>query len=427
MTAVQSSNRLVSFDVYDGEQLVERVAFTQHRVTIGETGTADLGIDDASVARMHAVVEVDSRTGGDVLDLGSTAGTYLNRQRVHRARLRSGDELVIGRYRLLVAFGDEIPAHEPVRHLGLCVVRPGTALVVRSRRTGELKALRTSGRVMTWPWLHVVSELDLTAVTVLAAASGEGAPASADGMRGDLTLRLTLRPRRDEATLRGIVASFGLPPSAPLVASRVVETLTPVLAEALATLPRSELHPSLALEAPPVSAHGYDLERVEVLHVGDAAPEPAGGYRGGPHDLDEVRFEGSPVPQPPEPLEPVTKPRRRVAASAITWAEADTSQRVVIGWFILVTSLPVGALMAAAGASWIKETLFVLALCALANVLVHLRTLWCLPPAALSIYQCVRVANDPSVSLAGLLLSVALWCLVVVIFARNSPQKARKP
>jgi hypothetical protein len=92
----------------------------------------------------------------------------------------------------------------------------------------------------------------------------------------------------------------------------------------------------------------------------------------------------------------------------------------------VLTGVPVGALMAAAHGSWWGEALFVLALCALANVLIHLKTFWCLPPAVLSVYLCVRVANAPDAPLPTLLPAIGLWLLAVLLFARNPPSKARK-
>jgi hypothetical protein len=455
VTPAKPSETPTSFNVYDGEHFVRRATFAQTQVTIGKSASVDLCLEDPTLSRIHAVVEIDGPAGGQMIDLASAVGTYVNQQKADRAPLRSGDELRLGRFRIVVAFGEDVgevngviapppvrtvppspepgasspesqPGPEPVQVTGLCIVRPGTALVVRSRRTGELLAVRTSGHVMAWPGLHTATELDLTSFAVIAAASGAGAALSADGLRADVTLRLTLRPRCEDAVVREMVTAFGVPPRPGLVATCLVEVLSPALAAALAQVPHSALRPSFALPLPATSAHGYDLERVEVLHVGEAVPDPAGGYRGGPHDLDGVRFEGSPVPLPPEPLPPIPKPRRKVVASGITWAEADTSQRVIVGWLILLASLPVGAVMAAAGASWITEAVFVLALCALANVLVHLRTIWCLPPAAMAVYQCVSVANAPDASLPGLLPSAGLWFLAVVIFARN-PKGGRRP
>lgn len=480
----------VSFDVYDGEQLVRRAVVRQANVTIGRLPKATLRLDDASVSRMHAVVEVDGPTGGSIIDLGSAAGVLVNQQPVRKAHIQSGDVLTIGRFRVVLAFGPDVgdaphlvapgsasepapiqpaavsrisvtpdlPEIEPppVQRIGLCVVRPGTALALCTRSTGDVRAVRTSGHVMAWPGLHTVAELDVTPFEVHAHASGEGAALTADGMRVDLTLRLTLRPRCDDAVLLSMVRTFGLPPRASQRATSVVEALTPALAASLAEVPLSGLLPSTNLAPSGESALGFDLERVEVLHVGDAVPEPTGGYRGGELDLGGVRFEGRPVSRQPDPKRPPGTHGGRVGKArstrppALTWAEADTSQRVILGWFVLLGGLPVAALMAAVaqtGVGWLVETTFLLAMCGLANVLAHLRSWWTAPPAILSVGACVSASNAlvrPVVSDVGirlgntdsltfssistfLLVACGVWFSVVVLFASNPKTGRRTP
>ncbi|MFQ5948756.1 MAG: FHA domain-containing protein, partial [Acidimicrobiia bacterium] len=62
-------------------------------------------LDDITVSRRHARFTVE---GGRlwVEDLGSTNGTYVNRQRKARAELAAGDEVIVGRFHLVVARGD---------------------------------------------------------------------------------------------------------------------------------------------------------------------------------------------------------------------------------------------------------------------------------------------------------------------------------
>lgn len=336
---------------------------------------------------------------------------------------------------------------ERAPRMGLSVVRPGTALVVCARRTGEVRAVRTSGRVMAWPWLHTLTELALTPFTVLARASGEGAALTADGQRVDVTLRLRLRPRRDDAVVLGIARAFGVPPRELERATRLVEALTPALATLLAQVPLAGLRPFTALGLSGHAALGFELESVEVLHMGEALPDPAGGYRGGAPDVHAVRFEGQLVTPPAAPLQatPPLPPQRaqRERPPPLTWAEADTSQRVILGWFILLGGLPVAALMATArqsGHGWLVAALFLLALCGLANVLFHLRSWWAAPPAILSVVSCVSVSNvlarplgsvtNPGAptfsSIVGFLLAMCgLWFAVVVMFASNPKARGR--
>jgi hypothetical protein len=67
--------------------------------TAGRHPDSDIFLDDITVSRRHAVIERDAE-GFKVRDAGSLNGTYVNRGRVDEARLRNGDELQIGRFRL---------------------------------------------------------------------------------------------------------------------------------------------------------------------------------------------------------------------------------------------------------------------------------------------------------------------------------------
>jgi pSer/pThr/pTyr-binding forkhead associated (FHA) protein len=68
---------------------------------IGRSVAADVRLDDPSVSRRHALVVLE----GDslrVLDDRSLNGVILNDEAVEWGRLEDGDELAIGRFRLLI-------------------------------------------------------------------------------------------------------------------------------------------------------------------------------------------------------------------------------------------------------------------------------------------------------------------------------------
>ncbi len=69
-------------------------------VTIGRHPESDVFLDDITVSRRHAEVR---REGGAywAYDVGSLNGTYLNRQSIDAALLSNGDELQVGKFRLL--------------------------------------------------------------------------------------------------------------------------------------------------------------------------------------------------------------------------------------------------------------------------------------------------------------------------------------
>jgi pSer/pThr/pTyr-binding forkhead associated (FHA) protein len=72
--------------------------------SVGRHRSADILLDDVTVSRRH--VEVD-RTGDRyvVRDIGSLNGTYLNGDRIESAELHDGDELQIGRFKLVFFYG----------------------------------------------------------------------------------------------------------------------------------------------------------------------------------------------------------------------------------------------------------------------------------------------------------------------------------
>jgi hypothetical protein len=72
------------------------------RVTVGKDEQNDVVVDaDPTVSRLHAVLE-RFPAGWCVTDLGSSNGTYVNGERIWaQQRLRHGDEVRVGRTRLL--------------------------------------------------------------------------------------------------------------------------------------------------------------------------------------------------------------------------------------------------------------------------------------------------------------------------------------
>jgi pSer/pThr/pTyr-binding forkhead associated (FHA) protein len=73
-------------------------------VTAGRHPESDIFLDDVTVSRRHAqFVRIEG--GYLVKDVGSLNGTYVNRQRIDEAVLSGGDEVQIGKYRLVYLSG----------------------------------------------------------------------------------------------------------------------------------------------------------------------------------------------------------------------------------------------------------------------------------------------------------------------------------
>ena len=70
----------------------------------GRHPDSDIFLDDITVSRRHAEI-ARMPDGYSVRDAGSLNGTYVNRDRVDEAALHNGDELQIGKFRLVFMAG----------------------------------------------------------------------------------------------------------------------------------------------------------------------------------------------------------------------------------------------------------------------------------------------------------------------------------
>jgi pSer/pThr/pTyr-binding forkhead associated (FHA) protein len=68
--------------------------------TVGRHPESDIFLDDVTVSRRHAEFARHG-DGFAVRDVGSLNGTYLNRERIEDAPLSGGDEVQIGKFRLV--------------------------------------------------------------------------------------------------------------------------------------------------------------------------------------------------------------------------------------------------------------------------------------------------------------------------------------
>ncbi len=69
-------------------------------VSAGRHPDSEIFLDDVTVSRRHAEFRRTS-DGFQVADVGSLNGTYVNRDRIDEVALQGGDEVQIGKYRLV--------------------------------------------------------------------------------------------------------------------------------------------------------------------------------------------------------------------------------------------------------------------------------------------------------------------------------------
>jgi len=77
----------------------------------GRHPDSDIFLDDVTVSRKHAIFRRTPQ-GFVVRDVGSLNGTYVNRERIDQAPLHQGDEVQIGKFRL-VYYASGAPQHAP--------------------------------------------------------------------------------------------------------------------------------------------------------------------------------------------------------------------------------------------------------------------------------------------------------------------------
>jgi pSer/pThr/pTyr-binding forkhead associated (FHA) protein len=78
-----------------------RFLLDAEKTTAGRRPDSDIFLDDVTVSRKHA--EFVRKPGGVfvVRDVGSLNGTYVQRDRIDEVVLRDGDEVQIGKYRMV--------------------------------------------------------------------------------------------------------------------------------------------------------------------------------------------------------------------------------------------------------------------------------------------------------------------------------------
>jgi len=86
--------------VQRGPNAGARFLLDSERTTAGRRPDSDIFLDDVTVSRKHAEFV---RRGDDfvVRDVGSLNGTYVQRDRIDEAVLRDGDEVQIGKFRMV--------------------------------------------------------------------------------------------------------------------------------------------------------------------------------------------------------------------------------------------------------------------------------------------------------------------------------------
>ena len=87
-----------------GPNAGSRFILAKNVTTAGRHPESDIFLDDVTVSRRHAEF-TRVADGYEVADAGSLNGTYVNREAVESSALANGDEVQIGKFRLVFLTG----------------------------------------------------------------------------------------------------------------------------------------------------------------------------------------------------------------------------------------------------------------------------------------------------------------------------------
>src|SRR5258707_11617206 len=94
-----------------GPNAGSRFLLDQPTTSAGRHPDSDIFLDDVTVSRRHAEFRQDDDSF-QVVDVGSLNGTYVNREPVDSSELQNGDEVQIGKFRLVFLTGPRPAAND---------------------------------------------------------------------------------------------------------------------------------------------------------------------------------------------------------------------------------------------------------------------------------------------------------------------------
>ena len=84
-----------------GPNLGARYLLDDNVTVAGRHPDSDIFLDDITVSRRHVEISHVDASTFRIRDVGSLNGTYVNRERIEEATLKPGDEVQIGKFKLV--------------------------------------------------------------------------------------------------------------------------------------------------------------------------------------------------------------------------------------------------------------------------------------------------------------------------------------
>jgi pSer/pThr/pTyr-binding forkhead associated (FHA) protein len=105
LAALRAGTALLRVD--RGPNAGSRFLLDGDSTTVGRHPSSDIFLDDVTVSRRHAEF-LREGASFSVRDVGSLNGTYVNGQRIDSSPLATGDEVQVGKFRLIVMLGEGV-------------------------------------------------------------------------------------------------------------------------------------------------------------------------------------------------------------------------------------------------------------------------------------------------------------------------------
>ena len=86
----------ITIQVFKGGQVIRTEKLNQETIKIGKISSAHLQLEDESVSRLHANIEVTAKGEVTIVDLQSSKGTFVNGTKITKQKIKPGDEVRIG-------------------------------------------------------------------------------------------------------------------------------------------------------------------------------------------------------------------------------------------------------------------------------------------------------------------------------------------
>src|SRR5213078_902294 len=90
----------LTFRIFKGDQLIREERLSLRVLKLGKVPSAHLKLDDETVSRRPAIIEDNGPGDVTIIDRGTTKSTFVNRQKVNKAKLQTGDPIVVGETRI---------------------------------------------------------------------------------------------------------------------------------------------------------------------------------------------------------------------------------------------------------------------------------------------------------------------------------------